>query len=165
MKPFAIQPLTIQRLEEAIELVTQTFPYEQPADIRLAIASSVQADLHAERLRKWDCNWDTYWITIEADQVQGIIGLYTFSSDEKTTDWLGWFAVRPSFRGRGLGAQLLKHAIKVATQRGKKKLRLYTSTDPNEAQAHVLYRKNSFTQYASEKTAAGSETLYFERIL
>lgn len=62
MKKTTILSLPLNRADEAVAFVENLFPYEPPENIQLAVASSVDTRLQAERLRKWDCPWSTYWI-------------------------------------------------------------------------------------------------------
>lgn len=46
--------------------------------------------------------------------------------------------------GRGVGTQLLQFILNKARKEDKKFLRLFTSTDPKEWNAHRLYEKHGF---------------------
>jgi len=81
----------------------------------------------------------------------GITGLYTCPQDEDEADWLSWFCVDPAQRGQGIGGKLLAFSIEEARGRGKQFLRLYTSDDPNEAEAQGLYEKFGLRVVREEK--------------
>jgi GNAT superfamily N-acetyltransferase len=49
--------------------------------------------------------------------------------------------VTPQRRGQGVGKDLLEFTIAMARSQGKRWLRLYTSTDPIEKVAQVLYER------------------------
>lgn len=57
---------------------------------------------------------------------------------------------------------LLQHAIDETKQRGSAKLKLYTSSDPNERAAHELYKKFGFEQTEIDRN---TDKIYFEKIL
>ena len=79
--------------------------------------------------------------------VLGTIGLYRINKDYQDAVWISWFCVAPAARQQGVGQALLDHAVSQAVAAGYKLIRLYTSTDPNEAAAQVLYEKNGFREY------------------
>ncbi len=110
-----------------------------------------------------------FWVAVdEADRVLGTVGLY------ETGDgvlWLGWFCTAPEARGRGVGRRLLNHAIDTARSEGQSSLRLYTSTDPNEAAAQILYERmgsrvtTRMRPFLWRLVGASTEILYRERHL
>jgi len=77
-------------------------------------------------------------------KVIGVTGLYSLKYDEKEAYWLGWYCVNPSFRGEGIGRDLLGFIINLSKMDNKKWLRLYTSKDPNEKRANEIYNKLGF---------------------
>ncbi len=146
MNKVTIIPLTDRYLNQAINLVYSIFPDEdEPISIELF------ASIHKIRLKEFVNHLDTeikslkYFIaTDNHDRVIGIIGLYTTNEDYEDTYWVGWYAVDLNERGKGIGRALLEHVIKIAKKSGKTNLCLYTSTDPDEATAQILYEKNGF---------------------
>jgi ribosomal protein S18 acetylase RimI-like enzyme len=76
--------------------------------------------------------------------VLGVIGLYARTEDRHEANWLGWFCVAPEARGLRLGQHLLDHAVAEARTTGRRLLRLYTSSDPNEDAAQIVYERNGF---------------------
>ena len=84
---------------------------------------------------------DTWVAVNDNGDVCGTTGLYAYTKDENEAVWLSWFCVDPKQRGQGIGKQLLRFSIDTARNRGNKYLRLYTSTDSNEAEAQGLYEK------------------------
>ncbi len=148
-----IEPLTERFLPEAIELVDRVFPSQSPLE-RLSLR------LYSAKDRSW-FSWLArllgiqdihFWVavTTQPHQVVGTTGLYSCVHDATEAYWLGWFCVHPRWRGHGVGSQLLEFTIAEATKAGKRRLRLYTSTDPNEAAAQVVYEKRGF-RLAGEK--------------
>lgn len=136
---YRIEPLGADRLEEAIELTRSLFWYG--TDRRWAAADLRHSVAEQQHPRKW------YWVAInERGELVGITGLYREPRDRPSLIWLGWFGVHPHHRNRGLGTRLLKFTIEVAIARGYSTMRIYTSTDPNEIQAHRLYERFGFVR-------------------
>lgn len=87
----------------------------------------------------------------EVDVVLGTTGLYRYKKDSDEGVWLAWFCVDPRARGRGIGQALLEHSIARARDARFDLMRLYTSTDPNEASAQRLYERNGFMEVGRKK--------------
>ena len=100
----------------------------------------------------------------EGDLVLGTTGLYRYRKDLETAVWLAWFCVDPRARGRGIGQALLDHSVARARDAGFSLLRLYTSTDPNEASAQRLYERNGFIEVGRKK-GLHSTTVFREKRL
>ena len=86
-----------------------------------------------------------------ADLVIGTTGLYRYMNDANEAVWVAWFCVDPKARGRGIGQALIDHTVSRARNAGFNRIRLYTSTDPNEAAAQRLYEKNGFKEIRRKK--------------
>ena len=71
--------------------------------------------------------------------VVGTIGLFRMLGDFREALHLGWFAVAPRARRRGIGSLLLRHAIAEAAASGVAVLRLETSDAGDERLAQPLY--------------------------
>jgi GNAT superfamily N-acetyltransferase len=105
----------------------------------------------------------TIWAAVNDNgDVCGTTGLYSYRKDEKEAVWLCWFCVDPEHRGQGIGKGLLAFSIEKAKQSGKAFLRLYTSDDPSEAAAQVLYEKYGLTVIKTEKR--GSDNYLFREL-
>jgi GNAT superfamily N-acetyltransferase len=149
-----IQPLSLQTLPGATALVERVFSSLTLLE-RHSFAASLQPDrlpyaiartlAGVTQLRYWVL-WDP-----AADQVIGTVGIYCHRHDADAADWLAMFSIDPDYRGQGLGKRLLNFAIHQAQARGKRYLRLYTSTDPKEAVAQTLYERNGFQVVAEEQ--------------
>ena len=87
----------------------------------------------------------------DANKVLGTTGLYRYKKDADEAVWVAWFCVDPRVRGRGIGQALIKHTIMLARNAGFDRIRLYTSTDPNEEAAQRLYEKNGFKEIGRKK--------------
>lgn len=86
-----------------------------------------------------------YFLAASKDrQVLGTTGLYKNPQDHDKAAWLGWFSVKPEFRGRGVGRELLQFSVDQAKAQDNRYLRLYTSDHPGEAAAQHLYEKMGF---------------------
>lgn len=100
----------------------------------------------------------------DAGLVLGTTGLYRYRRDPDHAVWLGWFCVDPKARGRGVGQALIEHTVARARGAGFALIRLYTSTDPNEAAAQRLYERNGFMEVGRKKGLL-STTLFREKRL
>ena len=98
------------------------------------------------------------------DRVLGTTGLYSLRRGSDVAAWVAWFCVDPAARGQGIGQALLDHTVALGRAAALRKLRLYTSTDPNEVAAQVLYEKNGFAEVA-RKRGLFTTTIYRERSL
>lgn len=93
-----------------------------------------------------------YFILRNQDnEIVGSIGYYTCPKDEAEAAYVGWFSVDPKARNQGTGKALLSELESLAKIRGKKYLRLYTSDDPNEAAAQILYEKAGLIETGRQK--------------
>jgi len=100
----------------------------------------------------------------EADLVLGTTGLYRYKRDFDRAVWLAWFCVDGGARGCGIGQALIEHSMARARETGFSLMRLYTSTDPNEASAQRLYERNGFMEVGRKK-GLRSTTVFREKKL
>jgi len=163
-----IIPLSKKYLEETVKMTGEIFPndiaaiYSPSRSFRLSLKFEDKPEL----LKKNTRQRIGYWIVLNAkDEVIGVTGLYRMKTDPKELIWLGWYCVRADQRGKGLGRKLLEWTINMAKTEGYKKLKLYTSTDPNEARAQELYEKLGFKIVGEEINEGTYKTLYREKIL
>ena len=97
-------------------------------------------------------NIDAFDVYVDdAVRVLGTTGLYRYTKDANHASWVAWFCVDPEARGSGVGQALLDHTVERARSAGLRLVRLYTSTDPNEAAAQRLYERNGFTEIGRKK--------------
>ncbi|MFB2838215.1 GNAT family N-acetyltransferase [Floridanema evergladense] len=153
-----IKPLSYQTLEEAIALVDKIFPYQKDSmyeNARIAFSASLEKNnpLSKSLLEQMQIMEANYWVSIDENlgKVIGTTGLYTYAEDEAEAYWLGYTCVDPDFRGQRIGAKLVDFAIEKAREAGKKFLRLYTSTFPDQAVAQILYEKRGLRIIGEEQ--------------
>ena len=146
-----IEPLSYKTLNQAINLVNKIFPYQrnnlqENASIALTGSldrNSLLAKFLFDFMKITDVN---YWVAMDdnGNKVIGITGLYSYLEDKEEAYWLGYTCVDPDFRGQGIGRELVNLAIAKSRAAGKKFLRLYTSSSPEQANAQILYEKKGF---------------------
>ncbi len=149
-----IKQLSRKELNEAIQLVNKCFPYQSWLERTSLPASLFQDNLTCKiKFLFAKVTQLNYWVGIDekSQKVIGTTGLYSYKKDEAEAYWLPMFCVDPAFRGQGIGKKLLNFSIDKARADGKKFLRLYTSNDPNEAAAQILYEKSGFVITGEEK--------------
>ena len=161
---FSIAPLSFGNLRSALKLVNRVFtPTAQGRE---------RADFYFTDSILPPGRWLArmigypvvlYWVAVdlESRKVIGTVGIYAMSSDPEAY-WGGWMCVDPKDRSRGIGFALMRHAIVEAGRRNDRKyVRLYTSTDPNEAKAQVLYDSVGLAVYKTEDDPkTGFQRLY-----
>lgn len=154
-------------MDEAEVLARSVFPSMSPIE-RFSFIAIRRPDTFTSRLLmllagvKDVVAFDVY--VDEAELVLGTTGLYRYKKDFDTAVWLAWFCVDPRARGRGIGQALLDHSVARARDAGFGLMRLYTSTDPNEASAQRLYERNGFMEVGRKK-GLRSTTLFREKKL
>ena len=130
--------LSEKNIDSAMLLIEKVFLYEDDRELaRINLVETLEHKNHGQN----------YWFaTDENGRVIGMTGLYlnrkTEPGDE--TVWLGWFGVHPEYRRQGIGSALLEFTVNEAKRRGFKTMKIYTSTDENERQAHKLYESFGF---------------------
>lgn len=165
-----IEPLQKKYLEDAVVLTQQIFPinYVDPRE-------SIEASLDEEQLEKFQKKLVEelgepktrvllYWLAVEkdCDRVVGITGIYERVGDPLGLCWLGWYCVDPSYRGQGIGTELLDFTLDWARSQGKKTMMLYTSTDPAESRAHEMYKQRGFVVNEDrERIPEGEYEIFF----
>lgn len=159
-----IELLSNETLEEAISLVGTVFPIQAEEPASVAFPASLNPQKFKEILRQYQVPELKYWVVIDSSgKVVGTIGLYCYENDKHEAFWLGWFCVHPDVRKKGVGTRLLRFSIENARNQGKKFLRLWTSTSPNEQDAHRLYERHEFKLVGEEPLGdTGFNKLYYE---
>ncbi len=142
------QPLSKNNIAEAIDLVHAVFPDE--AGDKDSPARAYHASIEPEKDREFYGRHRLkklqYFVVIEEGkkEIVGVTGFYTRAVGPSDMAWLGWYCVSPTARGKGVGRRILAWTVAKAKEEGFKTMRLYTSTDPNEAEAQKLYEKMGF---------------------
>lgn len=95
----------------------------------------------ADFVLKADLSKERIWIAEEDSLIIGSIAIVKASDEEAQ---LRWYFVTPSFRGKGLGQELMRRAIEFCWQKKYKKIFLWTTSELVAA-AH-LYKKNGFVK-------------------
>lgn len=149
-----IIPCPDELMGQAESLVRSVFRWMTPFERFSFIAIRVSKSL-AGRLLMWlagvkDIVAFDVWVD-EADLVLGTTGLYRYKKDSDEAVWVAWFCVDPKTRGRGVGQALIDHTVSRAQNAGFNRIRLCTSTDPNEAAAQRLYERNGFKEIGRKK--------------
>jgi len=144
---------TDELMQDAESLVKSIFPSMTPLE-RMSFIAIRRPESLAGRLLMWLAGVKSkvaFSVYIdEAGAVLGTTGLYQYNRDAQEAVWVSWFCVDPKMRGKGIGQKLIEHTICLAVQYGFRRVRLYTSTDPNEEAAQRLYEKNGFKEISRE---------------
>jgi len=160
-------PLEKKYLIQASHLANTIFPNE-----KVSPGEAFEASLDKDKLKTFiklnndhnDIVTLEYFLALDnKENILGTSGLYSQKSDEKDSYWLGWYCVDEKYRGKGVGKLLLEIAMSEAKNRGKRFLKLYTSTDPNEAKAQIIYEKNGFFITNQEKIKEGEFEIFFRK--
>lgn len=86
---------------------------------------------------------------LAGEEFAGIIELDTDRAHEYDAGWVSFCYLAPDFRNRGLGVQLVGHAVSVFRRLGRQNLRLHVSEE-NEA-AISFYKKLGFTKIGEDE--------------
>jgi GNAT superfamily N-acetyltransferase len=103
-------------------------------------------------------------VYVEDNVALGTTGLYRYKKDADEAVWVAWYCVAPEARKRGIGQALIEHTEMLARRAGYDRIRLYTSTSPNEASAQRLYEKNGFVEIG-RKRGLFTTTIFREKRL
>jgi len=162
-------PLSTENIKEVTALVYSVFPsdfenQEGPRSYKI----SLDRNGHEDYIEEHHLDILKYFVVKNSpsEKIIGATGWYTLSTDSKDIAWLGWYCLDPNERGKGFGREILEWTINQVKEKGYKIMKLYTSTDPNEATAQVLYEKMGF-KIVDEELKDGEiyKTLYREKIL
>lgn len=149
-----IVPCSNETMAQAEALVHSVFPWMTPLE-RMSFVTIKRPDSFLGRLIRRVAGvkslvaFDAY--LDDKNSVRGTTGLYCYEKDAHEAVWVAWFCVDPAARGQGIGQALIDHTVKRARKAGFNKVRLYTSSDPNEEAAQRLYEKNGFKEVRRER--------------
>lgn len=143
-----LRPLMLTDLDVVVALIREAMDDDKANWSRTALNRHFQ--LKAHRVD----DGRSYFAAMEDAQLQGICGLHYYDWGPRENVWLGWFAVRPSAQGQGLGAHMLRDVEAMARARGHERLFVETYDSPFFASAHRFYARQGYTM-------AGNVQCYF----
>ncbi len=85
--------------------------------------------------------WQVFLVQ-HAGETVGVAGLYRQMGMDAGDVWLGWFAIRPAFRRKGLGAAAIGRVVPFARGIGARRLWVYTGG--SDTVAVEFYRSLGF---------------------
>lgn len=85
--------------------------------------------------------WQVF-IAIKDGIPLGVTGLYQNSDTPAHIGWLGWFGVRPNFRGHGVGSRMISFTAQYAASLNMTELWVFT--DDTNLMAIDFYEKQGF---------------------
>jgi ribosomal protein S18 acetylase RimI-like enzyme len=150
-----LAPLTPATLEATVALCERVFPWNQP-EAAEALRASLAPHRHPAELLDRAAFDRTCWVATLEGAVAGTINLYRKLDDWREALHLGWFAVAPEARRRGIGTTLLRHAVTEAEASGVPFLRLETSDSGDERFAQPLYEAFGFAVVRTRQDSWGS---------
>ncbi|HWR58791.1 MAG TPA: GNAT family N-acetyltransferase [Thermodesulfovibrionales bacterium] len=86
-----------------------------------------------------------YWqvfIAVKGEVPLGVTGLYQNSDTPAHIGWLGWFGVRPEYRGHGIGTMMVNFTSQYAASLNMTELWVYT--DDTNIEATKFYQNRGF---------------------
>lgn len=160
-----IVPLSPATLKQALALITSTFrltPEEAPS---AELEESVEPGRHTALLAEKGISDPRYWVALYHGHVAGVTGIYFSPADRDEAVWGGWTVYEPKFRTSVSRAKvlLIQKMVIEASATGKRLLRLYTSTAPEEAAANRLYDRVGLKVYKTESLEDGSGTVLYRQ--
>lgn len=101
----------------------------------------------------------------DGDRLVGIVGVGSELSKRKV--WLGYFAVHPGYRRKGLGMKMLAFVEGVMRQRGYREIFIETYDHPTFEAACALYEKAGYRRVGElpEFLDDGSDALFYRKKL
>ena len=161
--------LSLENINEATKLVRSVFPDDFNGQEGIdAYNASLNKENYKSFFESHHLETLEYFVVGDSssEKIIGVTGWYTRTIDDKDTIWLGWYCLSQEERGKGFGRKILEWTMDKAREKGYTKMKLYTSTDPNEATAQILYEKLGFKIVDEElKEGENYKTLYRECIL
>jgi RimJ/RimL family protein N-acetyltransferase len=92
--------------------------------------------------------WQVY-IAKVGDETVGVTGLYRDTDTPTDMCWMGWFGVRPAFRGIGIGNRIVEE-LKIKAQALSYK-EMWVYTDKQNARAIQLYESAGFVRLGAAR--------------
>jgi len=107
---------------------------------------------------KWDESlkiWEVYLAKLKTETI-GIMGLYQYIDSPPGIVWVGWFGIRPNFRGQGWGTIMMEFLKEYALNFGFKELWVFTNDD--NLPAISFYKKLKFRKLGTASTICPGKT-------
>lgn len=149
----------------ALDATRRIFPnVHDQKNIEEAYRMSLEPERFDDEFKKQGIRSLKYWVATKSKKspdIAGVTGLETMIEDEPEVAWLGWFGVAPEFRGKGFGRSLLKKTISKARMIGFDRLRLWTTTAPEEIAAQDMYEDFGFRLTEYEEIPSSEEFKLF----
>ncbi len=160
-----IVPLSPATLKPALALIIATFsltPDEVPV---LELEESVEPGRHTAALAQKGISDPSYWVALYHGHLAGVTGIYFTPGDRQEAVWGGWTAYDPALRSSvSRGKMLLLQKMVIEAQAtGRRLLRLYTSTLPEEAAANRLYDHVGLKVYRTEPLPDGTGMVLYRQ--
>ena len=105
---------------------------------------------------------ESVMLLYEGETLAGLIDLDTERGSHADYGWVSLFYLRPEYRGRGLGVQLLGRAVAKYRSLGRSAIRLHVAED--NAAARAFYQANEFEEL-SRSPGASAKLLLMEKKL
>lgn len=162
-----ITPLSEEYLEESIDLIMNSVEVEDD-DIghpKIWLPASINPEKYQEYYSNNKTIDVAYYIAVDEDanKVVGTIGDYNQEEDFDKASWVAWFVVDKYYRNKGIGNRLFNFILDKVKKKGKKYLRLYTSTSPLEKSAQGFYERRGMKVFKEEqKSGDKNKTIYRE---
>jgi ribosomal protein S18 acetylase RimI-like enzyme len=98
---FAIEPLTLERIDDSVGVILRAFDASYEKDARLELGRSLSPHDHFDRPETFVALQDGKVVgTIQTAQNYAHFDVYSLS----------WIAVDPAMQGRGVGKSMVRHA-------------------------------------------------------
>jgi cation diffusion facilitator family transporter len=158
-------PVSATTLDQAVNLIRQTFALTENEAPDLELAESVAPGRHTARLAELGISDPCYWVAYQHGKVVGVTGFYYKHEDRQEAVWGGWTVYEAKARASVSRAKLLmlEKSIIEAHATGRKYFRLYTSTVPVEAQANHLYDRVGLKVYRTEPMEDGHNLILYRQ--
>lgn len=163
--PIQMLPISTTTLDQAVNLICQTFALTENEAPDLELAESVAPGRYTARLAELGISDPRYWVAYQHGKVVGVTGIYYKHEDRHEAVWGGWTVYEAKSRTSVSRAKMLmlEKAIIEAHATGRKYFRLYTSTVPVEAQANHLYDKVGLKVYRTEPLGDGKDMILYRQ--
>lgn len=150
-------------LEQTINLLNQIFPeQDEEENVDTCFRASLDPNKYQDILNKWQIAKLEYFLAIDKEEVVGTSGIYEMMNDQKSA-WVGWTAVHPEYRQKGIGKNLMHNILFEAKKRGYHKIKLHTVDIDSQKNAHRLYESVGFKFiHREKKREIGHDRLYYE---